>query len=404
MDNLKKIEKINLELKNYAKKIKSKNLLNQSTNPLLNLLTRGDRLSIEGNKEELNSNLMSNNQDKPVNKTKNLFSVLAGESNLAKHPKIQAFYQQKEELKQQKKLDLIKKNSQLNVQKVEVKSSVTSRLLNNMLKSNSKINQNLDLNRKGTSPYHHMDGGRGSINSLKKPISLISKNIHRHIRSQIKFNSEIALNSTLVYNFNNNNKKFILNSLLVNSFLNMGNIISKPVLFITHNKITINLFYYVLESEKNFNLINESENLEYLCSFLSTKFNKAVEIDLIRLHHPSLESQILANTIGLMSNNKKVRFRSIVSSLFNNTQIIKLNDSNKESNLRYCKPSSLVGIKIRLGGRILSQKVIPRFSTFSKQKGAFARTKSDFSTQSRFTDKSRRGSFSYTVSIAHKSF
>ena len=137
---------------------------------------------------------------------------------------------------------------------------------------------------------------------------------------------------------------------------------------------------------------------------MSNKFNKAVEIDLIRLHHPSLESQILANTIGLISKNKKVRFRSIVSSLFNNTQIIKLNDSNKESNLRYCKPSSLVGIKIRLGGRILSQKVIPRFSTFSKQKGAFARTKSDFSTQSRFTDKSRRGAFSYTVSIAHKSF
>lgn len=404
MDNLKKIEKINLELKNYAKKIKSKNLLNQSTNPLFNLLTRGNRLSIEGNNEKLNSNLMSNNQDKPVNKTKNLFSVLAGESNLAKHPKIQAFYQQKEELKQQKKLDIIKKNSQLNVQKVEVKSSVTSKLLNNTQKSNSKINQNLDLNRKGTSPYPYKDGGRGSINSLKKPINLISKKIHRHIRSLIKFNSEIAHNSTLVYNFNNNNKKFNLNSLLENSFLNMGNVISKPVLFITPNKITINLFYYVLESEKNFNLINESENLEYLCSFLSTKFNKAVEIDLIRLHHPSLESQILANTIGLMSNNKKVRFRSIVSSLFNNTQIIKLNDSNKESNLRYCKPSSLVGIKIRLGGRILSQKVIPRFSTFSKQKGAFARTKSDFSTQSRFTDKSRRGSFSYTVSIAHKSF
>ena len=56
MDNLKKIEKINLELKNYAKKIKSKNLLNQSTNPLFNLLTRGNRLSIEGNNEKLNSN------------------------------------------------------------------------------------------------------------------------------------------------------------------------------------------------------------------------------------------------------------------------------------------------------------------------------------------------------------
>ena len=199
-------------------------------------------------------------------------------------------------------------------------------------------------------------------------------------------------------------KKIKLNSLLENSLLNLGNVISKPVLFITPNKITLNLFYYVLDSEKNYKLINESENLEYLCSFLSNKFKKDVELDLIRLHHPSLDSQILANTIGFISNNKKVRFRSIITSLYNNTQIIKLNDNKEESNLNYCRPTALIGIKVRLGGRILSQKIVPRFTTFNKQKGAFARIKSDFTTQSRFTNKSRRGAFSYTVTIAHKSF
>ena len=286
--------------------------------------------------------------------------------------------------------------------KIEFFNSITSQ---NSTKTHNSNNNRINFNRKG----------RVAVNSvplMQKPIFLISKKIHRHIKSLIKFNSELAKNKTLVFNFNNNQKKIKLNSLLENSLLNLGNVISKPVLFITPNKITLNLFYYVLDSEKNYKLINESENLEYLCSFLSNKFKKDVELDLIRLHHPSLDSQILANTIGFISKNKKIRFRSIISSLYNYTQILKLNDSTpipygagtQEYNLRYCRPTALVGIKVRLGGRILSQRVIPRFTTVSKQKGAFARNKSDFTTISRFTDKSRRGAFSFTVTIAHKSF
>lgn len=241
-----------------------------------------------------------------------------------------------------------------------------------------------------------------SVNSIQNPIFLISQKIHRHIKSLINFNSELAKNNTLVFNFNKNNKKFNFHSLLDNSFLNLGNVISKPVLFITPNKITINLFYYVLDSERNFNLINESDNLQYLCSFLSNKFKKAVVIDLIRLHEPSLESQILANTIGFLAKNRKFKFITIVSNLLYNTQIF--NVPSILSNFKYCRPTALIGIKIKLGGRISSQKVIPRFTTLSKQQGAFARNKSDFTTTSRFTDKSRRGAFSFTVTIGHKSF
>jgi hypothetical protein len=338
MENLNNIQKVNLELKNYANRIKAQNLLNPSP-------------------EILNSNFLENNQVKS---------------------------------------EILKK-----VRKIEMKNPLTYQnstqtnqfLPFEKLEGNTKNNR-IQLNRKG----------KVSVNSNKNPIFLISKNIHRHIKSYFNFNSELAKNNTILFNFNKNNKKFNSNSLLENSFLNLGNVISKPVLFITPNKITINLFYYVLESEKNYKLINESENLQYLCSFLSNKFKKAVELDLIRLHQPSLESKILANTIGFISKNKKVRFRSIVSSLFNNTQILKLNVSSQESNFKYCRPTALVGIKINLGGRISSQKVVPRFTTVSKQQGAFARNKSDFATLSRFTDKSRRGAFSFTVTVAHKSF
>ena len=42
-----------------------------------------------------------------------------------------------------------------------------------------------------------------SVNSIQNPIFLISQKIHRHIKSLINFNSELAKNNTLVFNFNN---------------------------------------------------------------------------------------------------------------------------------------------------------------------------------------------------------
>ena len=88
--------------------------------------------------------------------------------------------------------------------------------------------------------------------------------------------------------------------------------------------------------------------------------------------------------------------------LFKSTKIKKFNEFKYTYNIRKFKPTALVGIRIKLGGRLLSQKIVPRFTTFNKQQGAFARIKSDFTTQSRFTNKSRRGAFSYTVTIAQK--
>ena len=361
MNNLNNLQKFNLNIKDY---INSKKAINFKLN-----------LSQEG------LNLRDKNQSN-VQEPKKLLGILSKEADLSINPKVKALQEQK-----------LNTNNQTD----------KKHFLN---KPVHKLNTNLEKER-----FNYFNAlSNSNLPSLDESkirgFSLISTKTHRQIKSQLKFNSNLALNSSIAYNFFNNHPKFNINSFLNNSFLNLGNIISKPVLFESPIKININLFYYVLESEKSINLFSEYENLEFLCSFLSNKFKKAVEIELIRLHHPALESQILANTIGFISNNKKVRFRSIITSLYNNTQIIKINDSNhlreEESNLNYCKPTALIGIKVRLGGRILSQKIVPRFTTFNKQQGAFARIKSDFTTQSRFTNKSRRVSFNYTVTIEQK--
>lgn len=63
--------------------------------------------------------------------------------------------------------------------------------------------------------------------------------------------------------------------------------------------------------------------------------------------------------------------------------------------------SFLSGMNIRLGGRLMTQSIRPRFTTQSMQNGSLARVKVDFVDKSRFTGKNKRGTFSFTVSISH---
>ena len=232
-----------------------------------------------------------------------------------------------------------------------------------------------------------------------------------------KFNLDIATSQYLVYNFNNSKQKLISNitSILKNSFYSMYSLISRPVLDITPNKIIINLFFFVSRNKNKRQIGNSYNNLKFLsknhkqlqilCSNLSKYLKKPVELELIRLYYPYNDSQILANTIGRLSKNIRNRFRSLVDNTFNFSKI------KNPTKLIMAKkprisilPSFLTGIKIRLGGRLLSQKVIPRFSVQTFQEGSLARTKANIVTSSRFTHKNKRGTFSVTVSVGHGFF
>ena len=130
----------------------------------------------------------------------------------------------------------------------------------------------------------------------------------------------------------------------------------------------------------------------------------------------------MANTIGLLSKNIRNRFRSLVDKTFNfskikNPSILQNRGllhqkffgieaaTTKQKNKRISiLPSFLTGIKIRLGGRLLSQKVVPRFTVQTFQKGSLARSKANIVTSSRFTHKNKRGTFSITVSVGQGFF
>nr|YP_010296722.1 ribosomal protein S3 [Polyozellus multiplex]UMI33315.1 ribosomal protein S3 [Polyozellus multiplex] len=244
---------------------------------------------------------------------------------------------------------------------------------------------------------------------LKNEEKEIQPNINKYIKAISMFNSEVASSQNIVYLFNKGNK---ISSTCVNnnifsfleySFFSMSSLISKPVFVITPSKIIIQLFYYL--NKENYFSISKSKflalnnkKLQLLCLHLSKFYNKPVELELDRLYYPYFDSNILSKMIGLISNT--VKFRIIIRKLFSVAKLknpIKFLRKTRSSLI----PSFLSGIKIRLAGRLLTQRVIPRLTVKTIQRGTLARGKAHFVNSARFTNKNRRGVYSITVTMGH---
>jgi hypothetical protein len=283
-----------------------------------------------------------------------------------------------------------------------------------ILEPKTKVNKTLAT---GSSPALATVAGaeENKVQISKNTIKLINKNknndqkeikinINKYLKSISKYNSETVKYQNIVYQFNN---KGIQNSsvginknvftLLESTFLSMSSLISKPKIVITPNKVVIQLFYYLNKFDyKNNLLINNNDKLQSLCLNLSKIYKKPVELELDRLHYPYYDSNILSNMIGLISNIVKLRF--IIKNLF---KIAKIKKSNNFINKYSIIPSYLSGFKIRVAGRLLTQRVVPRLTVKTIQRGTLARGKAQFVDSARFTNKNKRGSFSITVTMGH---
>lgn len=299
----------------------------------------------------------------------------------------------------------------------------------------------------------------GSVeNNYNKPI------INQYLKEMSKFNMSrkgifIKYSNIIGFNFNNNTNKLIKNiyKLLFTSFKSMYCLISKPVFIISPDKITIQLFYYLfvpnLLKLKQINLLNKYKKYKYikyirnikelkkkhqkfkiqiskfrrfkknkinllnlssnaltkvfsnkfkiLCNILSNLFKKPVELNLTRLHYPYFDSNILVNLLGIMIN--KIKLRIIIRKLFQNTIVKNLNsiNLNRDNNII---PAFLSGINIKVGGRLLTQRVVPRKTVKTIIRGASARSKVNFLDVGRYSNKNKRGAFSITVKSGQNYF
>src|SRR6266850_1744560 len=244
--------------------------------------------------------------------------------------------------------------------------------------------------------------------------NIISKSpiINDYLKAISKFNIinkgiSVHYSNIIGFNFNSKINKLYKNiyNLLVYSFKSMFCLISKSIFVVTPNKIIIQLFYYlfipnVFKSKKfykfgdkrrdnlriyltwkkrrnkikklyrklrkiNFNtrinlrklyLYNITQifpnKFKNLCEILNKLFKKPVELDLIRLHYPYNDSNILANFLAIMIN--RIKLRIIVKRLFNNAILKNKKFSSTKTNKLNIIPAFLSGINIKVAGRLLN--------------------------------------------------
>lgn len=135
-----------------------------------------------------------------------------------------------------------------------------------------------------------------------------------------------------------------------------------------------------------------------LLNILSHFFNKNIELDLIRLHHPQLDTNILATFLAYVASKKNIK-RSVFN-IFRKKYSVKNIKLFSKFNPKGI-PSYLSGLNIRLAGRLLRGAVASRVKTSLFSKGANSPGKINVSDVARVIKKSKRGTFSITVKSSH---
>jgi Mitochondrial ribosomal protein (VAR1) len=168
---------------------------------------------------------------------------------------------------------------------------------------------------------------------------------------------------------------------------------------------------------RKFNLSAVYQNkFKLICAILSNKFNKPVELQLIRLHHPYHDSNILVNLLSLNIKNKRKKARVAVQKIYNKKPLKFFNDpfylrdkhlaKNNNWLLRHSPlypnsgkniPAFLSGLNIKIAGRLMGEPIIPRITSKVFSKGATATGKVNYLDVARITKKNRKGA--YTIKI-----
>lgn len=210
-----------------------------------------------------------------------------------------------------------------------------------------------------------------------------SSNIRKYIESILKYSSFDNNYRFIEYKIPKNIYMFI-----EYSFLSLFTLISKPILEITPNKVILILFYFKLTSIK----INRTK-LKIISLILRRLFKKTVELEIIRLYYPFYETNIFVNLLSKII--KKIKIKRIFYKFFKRANI--LNKIIKNTKI----PSFVSGIKIRIAGRLMTQRIIPRKTVKIISKGSVSRGKLLFLEKGRIINKNKRGAYNITVTIGH---
>lgn len=148
------------------------------------------------------------------------------------------------------------------------------------------------------------------------------------------------------------------------------------------------------------------KELNILTYILEKFFNCSIKLELNRINTPYSDTNIMAQLIGI--NGEELNFNQIRQRSFPNFFYCNPNQPQNKNRFKVNKKpfkvvknnskfSQVSGFKIRVAGRFYKHRIIPRKTVSVVQRGSLARGVVNLVEKARYTNKSKRGSFSVTV-------
>jgi len=164
------------------------------------------------------------------------------------------------------------------------------------------------------------------------------------------------------------------------------------------DKIRIKLF-----NLRKWSIIKYYKNkFKLLCQLLSKQFNKSVELQLIRLHNPHSDSNILVNLLSVNIKNKNKKARRAIQNIYNKNSVKIINDFKLKSVNSI--PNYISGLNLKIAGRLMREPIIPRLTTKVIIKGASSPGKVNYLDIATITNKNRKGAYTITIKSGHNFF
>jgi ribosomal protein S3 len=204
---------------------------------------------------------------------------------------------------------------------------------------------------------------------------------------------------TTTYLFNKTNRTNTMSMqrqaiLIIQSFFaKFKALVGKPVFTVSPNKVTVQVFYY-----SSTEMISNA-NINALGNALTQCWGRTVELRLIRLNHAALDSSIFAQYLSVNSN--KYSFNRIFDMLKGSLPTVVSEGSVDE--LSVVPTSHITGVKIKLSGRLTTQRSSPRKTVQASRLGSSAKGLHGFVDFSQYTAKNKLGAFTMKVWISQQS-
>lgn len=201
------------------------------------------------------------------------------------------------------------------------------------------------------------------------------------------------------YMFNKGNRINVMSmqrqaiSIIQSFFAKYESLVGKPVFTVNPDKVIVQLFYYGKEESIS------NTSIAALGDALTRCWARTVELRLIRLNHSALDSSIFAQY--LTANGGKYSFNRILDLLKGSLPTV-VSDGSVDDNSSL-PASHITGVKMKLSGRLTTQRSSPRQTVSAGRIGSSAKGQYGLIDYSQHTAKNKLGAFTMKVWISQQS-